>query len=41
MDIIITTAFVVIVSFLFGYYTGKEESKKSAGEIKKLCSNET
>ena len=32
MDIIIATAFVVIISFSFGYYAGKEESKKSAEE---------
>lgn len=30
MDIIVATAFVVIASFLFGYYSGKERSKKSA-----------
>lgn len=40
MDIILVTAFVVIISFVFGYYAGKEESEKSAGKTIKNCSEE-
>lgn len=40
MDVVIVTTFVVLASFLFGYYAGKEEAKKSAGKTIKLCSDE-
>lgn len=40
MDIILVTAFVVTISFLFGYYAGKEESEKSAEKTIKNCSEE-
>ena len=41
MDIILVTAFVVIISFVFGYYAGKEESEKSAEETIKQATDET